>query len=142
MWILTSLTCIWLSRAWRAADLTCTTYSQGELSSENLRSVCSAVGIQPERGKPESTNLVDKLILRRKDLRRLLDSFETTLNTVEELGKRSIQQLAAQHYLDSKGNVDDIRTQLVDHISSGECEVGIWIVPVALNVGVETTRCL
>jgi len=64
-------------------------YSEGELSSENLRSICSAVGIQPDRGKQEGANLIGKLKVRCDDLRRLLGStkLSTILDTVEEVGK-------------------------------------------------------
>jgi len=103
-------------------------YGQGQLSSENLRSVCSAVGIKPDRRRPESANLVDKLNSRCKDLQPLLNGtgLENIFSMVEELGKRSLQQLAIQHQLGMRNrradNADDIRTQLVNHISSGGCQ--------------------
>ena len=101
-------------------------YSQGQLSSERLRSICSAIGIHPDRNKLESANLVKKLKLRCKDLRPLLSctGLGGIFGMVEGLGKRSLRQLATQHQLKlhEASDLDDIRTQLVDHISSGTCQ--------------------
>ena len=52
-------------------------------------------------------------------------NIEHIFSTVESLGKRPLQQLADQHHMDVRGgynDVDDIRTELVDHLLSGSCE--------------------
>ena len=101
---------------------------RGQLSVENLRMICTAVGIQPDHHRQESDNLIKKLKLQCKDLQPLLTQTElrNIFGTVEGLGKWPLQQLAVQHQLslddDQTGNIDSIRAQIIDHISSGSCQ--------------------
>lgn len=100
---------------------------RGQLSVECLRMICSTVGIKPDCGRRESENLIKKLKLRCKDLQPLLTQTElrNIFQTIEGLGKRSLQQLAIQHQLnlnDQTSNINSIRAQIVDHISSGSCQ--------------------
>ena len=64
-------------------------YSQGQLSSEHLWSICYAVGIRPDRHQLESTSLVNKLKLGCKDLQLLLNctGLEMTFGVIEGLRK-------------------------------------------------------
>ena len=101
-------------------------YSRGQLSSRDLRDICFAIGIEPHPHREEGSYLIDKLKQRCKDLRPLLNytGLENVFGAIEDLGKKSLQELAIQHQVDlpKTRNVDDIRTDLVDHISSGGCE--------------------
>ena len=103
-------------------------YSRGELSPRDLQETCSAIGIKPHQHHPEGPDLINKLKMRCKDLQPLLNrmELEDIFETIEKVGKRSLQQLAIQHQVDlhesRAQNVNDIRTQLVDHISSGSCQ--------------------
>ena len=110
------------------AEIVIDGYRRRQLSSENLRTICSAVGIKPDCRQREGDRLAKKLKLRCKDLQPLLNcaGLENVFGTIEELGKRSLQELAIQHQLDPHeartGDTNDIRTRLVDHVSSGGCQ--------------------
>ena len=110
------------------AEIVINGYCRRQLSSENLRTICSAVGIKPDCRQREGDRLAKKLKLRCKDLQPLLNcaGLENVFGTIEELGKRSLQELAIQHQLDPHeartGDTNDIRTRLVDHVSSGGCQ--------------------
>ena len=100
-------------------------YSRKQISLENLTAICSAVGMHSGGRRPESLSLVKKLKQRCKELHPLLNctGVGSTFNTVESLGKRSLQQLAIQHQVHSEcDDVDDVRARLVDHLSSGSCQ--------------------
>lgn len=83
--------------------------------------------IQSGGSRREILNLPKKLRQRCNELRPLLNctNVENTLDAVESLGKRSLQQLAIQHQVQTdsaRDNADEIRTRLVDHMSSGGCQ--------------------
>ena len=100
---------------------------RAQLSSEQLRTICSAVGIKPNCHQRESQSLIEKLRQRCKDLRPLSNcaGLESIFGEIEGLGKRSLRELAVQHQLSlpetQAGDVDDIRTRLTEHVSSGGC---------------------
>ena len=111
-------------------------YARGQLSLENLRAICSAIGIKATSHKQESSNLIGKLKLRCEDLRLLskCTGLESIFGTIEGVNKRLLCELATQHQLGLREmqtiDVDDIRTQLADHISSGSCrESGSGLCP-------------
>ena len=100
-------------------------YSRGELSTEYLRAVCSAVGIKPDMQRREGPNLIKKLELRCKNLQALVDgtALEQIFSTIEKLGKRSLRELCTQHGLRPKTeDLDSMKSELIDHISSGDCQ--------------------
>ena len=103
-------------------------YSRRDLSSQNLRTICSAVGIRPNlTNKQEGDSFVKKLRLRCEDLQPLLNcvELESIFGTIETLGKRSLQELSVQHQIrlnkTQTRDINKVRAQLVDHISSGDC---------------------
>ena len=109
------------------AEMIVDEYTHGRISPGHLSIVCSAVGIKSGGRRPESLTLIKKLKQRCKDLEPLLShtDIESIFGTVENLGKRSLEQLALQHQLNvdsRRGDVDDIRTRLVGHLSSGNCQ--------------------
>ena len=67
-------------------------YHWRQLSSENLRTICSAVGIKPDCHQREGDRLVKKLKLRCKDLQPLLNctGLESVFGTIDNLLSRFI----------------------------------------------------
>jgi len=108
------------------AEMVIDGYAHGKISLEHIRIVCSAVGIKSGGRRPEGSILVRKLKLRCTELQPLLKcaDIESTFGVVETLCKRSLRQLAIQHQLNVRRDDDDdnIRTRLVDHLSSGSCQ--------------------
>ena len=98
------------------AEIVIDGYRRRQLSSEDLWTICSTVGIKPNCCQQEGNRLAKKLKLWCKDLQLLLNctGLESVFSTIEELGKRSLQELAIQHQLDPHkawtGDMNDIRT--------------------------------
>lgn len=110
------------------AEIVINGYRQGQVSARHFRDVCSAIGIKPYKHREGGPNLIKKLELRCKDLQPLLNctDLDNIFSTIEGLGKRSPKELVVQHQVDLYGthgvSIDDLKTQLVDHICSASCE--------------------
>ena len=96
-----------------------------QISTKDPRALCFAIGATATC-RPEYTTLIQKSKNRCNALRPLLscDTLETMLCGIEELGKQSLQDLSTQHELvvNPQCDTDSLRTDIVDHITSGGCE--------------------
>ena len=107
-----------------------------QISSDDLRVFCSAVGVTTTR-RPEYSILKQKLMARCNALRPLLncDGLEAVLCGVENLGKKSLQHLSAQHNLDvdPERDVDSMKDVVVDHVTSGGCQASTSSLCLSVN---------